>query len=713
MIDNLSQLVQAAQHGDTRAVEQLYAQTFKTAYLTTKSIVQNQNDAPSIVKESYLQAFYNINTIPNAGEFDKWFNGIVDRKAKEYLSAKKPQLFLQNNSAQASFWVDDKNTITAGIAPNIANSAMNTIYSLPENQNLIVIMYYSQNMSTQEIADTLSLSADEVKGTLFNAKQRVEQELAGFGVGQMISTASVIFAALNSAAQTCTPPAGEIQNIIGTLTGSAPAAPNPNINTQAPNVNTQVPNINTQAPSSANLNGVAPAAEPKKGISKGAKLAIIIGAAAVVVAIIAIVLIVIFSQDSSEENTPPEPVTIVETTPTEATEATEATENNNSSSTTGTPSIDTIFDESYALPSGYKVSGASYDSKTGYDSGFGLDEKTTIETIEKLPEIKSIVDDKDSYIRYEVTQSNSTSREIYNYYGGDDASYSIFIDTTESGCTNPNRIALIFNSHNDDLGGIRATAREILKTTKLDEDIINALLYTDRDDSDAVESANGLGNYYFTNDIDDDSIGIFISYYPSYSKGSADSIKAKYYEEDTSKYFDLNTVFNNPDVDFNNDLTKEGLTKYTSVSAAKTINSENYRSSFSYTTDQDGKIVEVEYSIYDSVIFKTADGAIQSAYIDFEYSQEDGYDSEASISVEFDFADDCKTRLADASKLAYEQFKFFDKDFPLSESDLLLKKNGASLETDFKSNFSNKKNATLSIEDDGTISYEIEWELDN
>lgn len=702
MIDDIVQTVQAAQHGDTKAVEQLYNQTYKAAYLAAKSIVQDQNDAPAIVKDSYLQAFYNINTLPNATEFDKWFNAILDRKAKEYLQGKQPQLFSEKYASQASLWADDKNTIAAGVSANITNSAMNTFYALPADQKLIAIMYYNQNMGVQEIADTLSISADEVKGALFMTKQATEQALAGYGVGQVTSSASVIFATLNSAAQTCIAPAGEIQGIIATLTGGA--APAANANTTAPMQSV----ANTQMPVAPNpINPIPASNAPKKGLSKGTKIALIAGGAAVVVAIVAIVLIIIFSGSSNNNPEAPTSPTIAgETTPTD-----EATDDTNDE-TSAPVSIDGVFDESFALPDNYKVPGGSYDKNKGYDSGFGLDEKKTIETFESFPEIKPIVDDKDAYIRYEVTQTaddDGVIRETFNYYSGDGATYSVFIDTNE-GCVNPNRISLLFDG--DDLNSLRATAKKLLETTSIDPQIINAVLYTDREDSDGIE-VDGLGTYYFSNDLEEDSLDVFLTFYSGYEEVK-DGIKAKYYEEDLSKYFDLATVMNNKDVDFNADLTKEGLGKFTSVNDAKNPERQDYSKTISYTTDQNGKIVEVECEVNDGIYFNADDDKLQTVNIDLDYGESDTYSDEtATITVQVSYSDDSSINYSDAAKLACESFKFFDKDFSLSEKDLLLADEDDEISKDFTTKMNGGKDANVSAEvSSGSVIYTLEWNLD-
>lgn len=708
MITNSSQLVQAAQRGDINAVTDLYTASYKAAYLTAKSIVRNQNDAEVLVKDSYLEAFYNINTIPDANRFDKWFNTVVDKKAKEYLLKSNPDLFPQSISAAASFWNDENPNEQTMISPQLASDAMNIIYALPENQKLILIMYYNQELSAEEIADTLALSADEVKGTLFNAKQAVERGIAPINTLQA-PTAAVLSASFNQAAQTCIAPQGQIADIISTLTGganaqaAAPAAVPPT----APEQNIQPDTHGTI------LNGTPQStAAIKSGMSKGTKLALIIGGAAIVViAAVIVIFLVFFSDPKSGEVVATQPSTVVETQPTEgeSESETETQTQSNSSTVSGK-----IYDSAYALPGDYKYKGASFDSKKGFDSGFGLDEKDTIKALEELPEIKEIVSDKDAYVRYTVEQRNFSSRDIYTYYSGDNASYSVFIDTDENGCQAPNRLNLIFTSSGDTtLAELRETAKKILELTKLDSTLINALLYSDMEDLNGIETSNDVGTIYPSNELSEDKLNISISFYPGYSKKAPEGIKAKYYEDDISKHFDVNKLFNNPDIDFSKDLTTQGLSKLTAVDYAKKITDEYYTPSVSYTTDQSGKITDLRLNITDDFSFDSKDGEIESCYLNVSYSQDNWGNTEEEITLQYIYGTASTDNYSNCAKLAAEQLKFFDKDLSLDVKELTLSNDNAGKELEINTKLSPNGKAELDIDDNGSsVTYTLSWEIE-
>lgn len=446
----------------------------------------------------------------------------------------------------------------------------------------------------------------------------------------------------------------------------------------------------------------------KSGMSSGAKLALIIGGAAIVViAAVIVIFLVFFSDPKSGEVVATQPSTVVETQPTEGESETQT--QSNSSTVSGK-----IYDSAYALPGDYEYKGASFDSKKGFDSGFGLDEKDTIKALEALPEIKEIVSDKDAYVRYQVEQGSSGSREIYTYYSGDNASYSVFIDTSEDGCQAPNRFTLIFNASGDTtLAELRETAKKILELTKLDSTLINALLYSDMEDLDGIETSNDVGTLYLSNEISDDELDIYISFYPGYSNKAPEGIKAKYYEDDISKYFDVNKLFNNPDVDFSKDLTTQGLSKLTAVDYAKKITDEYYTPSVSYTTDQSGKITDLRLNITDDFYFESKDGEIEGCYLNVSYSQDNWGNTEEEISLQYDYGSASTDNYSNCAKLAAEQLKFFDKDLSLDVKELTLSNDNAGKELEINTKLSPNGKAELDIEDNGSsVTYTLSWEIE-
>lgn len=703
MNENYSQLAQAIQNGDKKAAERFYSLTCKQAYLTAMSIVTDQSDAPKLVKDVYVGFFSNIGALKNPNELELEFYKELDSKAKQYLDGKKPGLFSASSAGSANAWADNKNTVTTAVAPDAAAAGMNTIYALPEDQKLALIMYYSQNMTTAQIASVLEIDENEVKGRLATALGSIEALAAQAGT----NSASLSYMALEGAQSSITAPAGQFSEIMQAIAAapaqSAPAQPAPEQNFVSP-FSTAGSQSATSA-SSQTSNQPVSNTDVKTGMSLGAKIALI---AAGVVAVAIIVTIILAFTVCSDNSGTDDRLTPAETTPVYSSSVEPETEPETEPENESTASSGAIFDESYALPEDYQVEGGSFDKTRGYIPAFDADEQNTIAFIENLPQIKALIDDDYAYIRKEVTQDpNSKTRNIYNYYDGD---LSVFIDTDSLYSEMPTSIRLMMYG---ELGENRSIAQSILEQIKLDEQIINALLYSDMSDYPSFDAKNGTGSYSLSNEISEDSMDISINFYPDIFSEDSVEVPAKYYDAELEKAVNLNSIFNNPDIDFSKDLLSEGVYDI----GPSWDKSGVYTSSYiSVTKDQNNKVVETSYNLSNTLSTKSSDDNVNSESIYLSYtdnSEEYNEGRETSIDMNFYYNEDNKSYRSDVAKLALAQLKKFDKDIKLTEKDLTLSEDESEKEVSFETSFGDVK-GSVEIEDyDDSVYYTISWTYDD
>lgn len=703
MNENYSQLAQAIQNGDKKAAERFYSLSCKQAYLTAMSIVTDQSDAPKLVKDVYVGFFSSIGALKNPNELELEFYKELDSKAKQYLDGKKPGLFSASAAGSANAWADNKNTVTTAVAPDAAAAGMNTIYALPEDQKLALIMYYSQNMTTAQIASVLEIDENEVKGRLATALGSIEALAAQAGT----NSASLSYMALEGAQSSITAPAGQFSEIMQAIAAapaqSAPAQPAPEQNFVSP-FSTAGSQSATSA-SSQTSNQPVSNTDVKTGMSLGAKIALI---AAGVVAVAIIVTIILAFTVCSDNSGTDDRLTPAETTPVYSSSLEPETEPETKPDTESTASSGAIFDESYALPEDYQVEGGSFDKTRGYIPAFDADEQNTIAFIENLPQIKALIDDDYAYIRKEVTQDpNSKTRNIYNYYDGD---LSVFIDTDSLYSEMPTSIRLMMYG---ELGENRSIAQSILEQIKLDEQIINALLYSDMSDYPSFDAKNGTGSYSLSNEISEDSMDISINFYPDIFSEDSVEVPAKYYDAELEKAVNLNSIFNNPDIDFSKDLLSEGVYDI----GPSWDKSGVYTSSYiSVTKDQNNKVVETSYNLSNTLSTKSSDDNVNSESIYLSYtdnSEEYNEGRETSIDMNFYYNEDNKSYRSDVAKLALAQLKKFDKDIKLTEKDLTLSEDESEKEVSFETSFGDVK-GSVEIEDyDDSVYYTISWTYDD
>lgn len=179
-------LVKRARDGDQTAIAEIYNLTYKSAYGVARQIVANDDDACDILQDSYIAAFTKLDTLKDPEKFYGWFKRIVSNRCYNYIKKKKPNLFSQytqedDDGEEVEIEFADENET---FAPDKALDYDETkrllreiIDSLPKEQSLCVLMYYVQDMSIAEIAETLGVSQNTVKSRLNYGRKKIKDEV--------------------------------------------------------------------------------------------------------------------------------------------------------------------------------------------------------------------------------------------------------------------------------------------------------------------------------------------------------------------------------------------------------------------------------------------------------------------------------------------------------------------------------------------------------
>lgn len=175
--------VEAAKRGDQFAISEIYEKCYNTIYYVVKSIIVDEDTTQDIVQDSFMKAFNNISKLDNASSFVPWLKRLATNTAKDWLKKKKPILF-------SSLYPDDDDNdeqepeiedVDLTQQPEEVLDAKtkkqllwDIINELSEEQRLVVSMFYFQEMSVAEIAESLGVSQGTIKSRLNYARKKIE-----------------------------------------------------------------------------------------------------------------------------------------------------------------------------------------------------------------------------------------------------------------------------------------------------------------------------------------------------------------------------------------------------------------------------------------------------------------------------------------------------------------------------------------------------------
>lgn len=175
-----TEAVEKAKQGDQQAKEVLYTETCQHMFFLAKSIVKSDEEAMDIIHDSYICVFQKLDNIKNLSGFKSYLRTTVVNRCKNYLSKKKPLYLSDMTEDGEDFELEDiDGEIPDELLENkdVIECVRRAVESLPEEQRMCVILRYYDEMSLQEIADTLEVSLGTVKSRLSRASKKMRDEI--------------------------------------------------------------------------------------------------------------------------------------------------------------------------------------------------------------------------------------------------------------------------------------------------------------------------------------------------------------------------------------------------------------------------------------------------------------------------------------------------------------------------------------------------------
>ena len=169
-------------NGDGRAFETIYNMTNQAAYFTALKIVKNEDDAQDVLQDSYVKVLDKISTLDKPESFMSWFNMLVANTAKNYLAKNNPSRFVDSyfsdedgeENSLLNLVENEHEIFTPGtdVEKNeLCDDVMSLIEGLSDDKRTAVVLYYYNEMTTKQIAESLGVNENTVKSRLVQAKK--------------------------------------------------------------------------------------------------------------------------------------------------------------------------------------------------------------------------------------------------------------------------------------------------------------------------------------------------------------------------------------------------------------------------------------------------------------------------------------------------------------------------------------------------------------
>jgi RNA polymerase sigma factor (sigma-70 family) len=204
--------VDLAKSGDQQVFGRLVTQTRNLVSSIALSIVKDLDNSEDVAQQVYIGAWQNMSELKNASSFLPWLRQMTRYKALNFLRDNKTRQKVDGEEADDILAQFSDPTLDLDISMQRKQSNVilhDFISQLPEESREIVLLYYREEQSTQQVARMLEQSEANIRQKLSRVRQLLQQQILRKHGRLLLSTAPAI---------------GFSSLVLGAITTSSPVA---------------------------------------------------------------------------------------------------------------------------------------------------------------------------------------------------------------------------------------------------------------------------------------------------------------------------------------------------------------------------------------------------------------------------------------------------------------------------------------------------------
>lgn len=180
-----SYYIEKVLNGDTAAYSSLVEKHKNLVFSIALKILNNREDAEEIAQDSFVKAFHSLRSFENKSKFSTWlyrivYNAAVSKTRKRSLETIPMDNYVIHNYSEEHLRPGieevDQNEQQAMLAK--------ALKCLPDEDGLLINLFYHGSNSIEEISSITGLSASNVKVKLHRIRKKLYDEMSAMMAGR-------------------------------------------------------------------------------------------------------------------------------------------------------------------------------------------------------------------------------------------------------------------------------------------------------------------------------------------------------------------------------------------------------------------------------------------------------------------------------------------------------------------------------------------------
>ena len=164
------ELIDSIKNGNHSDYSVLVDRYKNKAFSMLKRMLRNEFDAEEVLQDSFLKAFRSLETFKGEAKFSTWFYRIVYNSALTKLSSKRRRIEQEMSSVEDHLDLESNFDSIDAEKKNVSELVNEMINLLPEKYSTIITLFYLNDLTCEEIAETMNISLSNVKVLLHRAR---------------------------------------------------------------------------------------------------------------------------------------------------------------------------------------------------------------------------------------------------------------------------------------------------------------------------------------------------------------------------------------------------------------------------------------------------------------------------------------------------------------------------------------------------------------
>lgn len=185
--NNMTWLVQRARANDQQALAEIYGISSPAVYKAIRVLIKDEDTVYDILQDTYVKAFTRLDQLQDAEKLIPWLKMIANNRAKDWLKKSKPVFFTDISGTEEEDNVSfeesiedvrsDMNPEMSMDEKEVRRLVMEILDQLPEDQRIVIGMFYYEEMPVKDIAAALEVSENTVKSRLSYGRKKIKEQV--------------------------------------------------------------------------------------------------------------------------------------------------------------------------------------------------------------------------------------------------------------------------------------------------------------------------------------------------------------------------------------------------------------------------------------------------------------------------------------------------------------------------------------------------------